>query len=463
MTLDVVMRNCKVADPFGTFECDIGIEGGRIVELAKSIDAQADRVIDVSGKVVLPGAIDGHVHFEMVYGGEIRTADDFDSGTAAASCGGVTTVIDFVTPERGGSLLKAYDERLKAASGKARIDFGLHVCVVEWDRRIEEELEELVQSRGVSSIKVFTAYSRRGLMLEDGSLVHVLRWASRRGVLTLCHCENEWIVLKETERLVGEGGADVSRYEESRPPLSEAEAVLRLGYLSSVTGAEALVVHLSSGMGLDAVLRARGMGAKLYVETCPHYLLLTKDVYARRDGGLFLMAPPLRSKEDNERLWSGLSGGLIDVVGSDHAPYSSQHKLRSRDFREIPGGVPGTEVILPVLFSEGVLKGRVTLEQLVRLTAYNPAKLYGLYPSKGRVAVGSDADLVLIDPDRRVRLGKDLLHSRLDFSIYEGLEVTGYPVLTLSRGEVVSEDGVPTSRPGRGMYLYRSRRRQLKS
>ncbi|MCS7095403.1 MAG: dihydropyrimidinase [Thaumarchaeota archaeon] len=456
MTLDVVLRNCRVADPFGTFECDIGVDGGKIVSVSRTIDSQADLVIDASGMVVIPGAIDGHVHFEMAYGSGISTADDFDSGSAAASCGGVTTFIDFVTPERGASLLDAFEERLRVASRKARVDFGFHVCVVEWGPRTMAELQRLVDERGVGSIKVFTAYSKRGLMLDDGSLLQGLGWASDKGVLTLCHCENEWIVLRETERLADAGNVDVSRYEESRPDVSEAEAVLRVGYLSSVTGAKTLVVHLSSKKGLETAATVRRMKARLHVETCPHYLLLSKVVYERPDGGLYVMAPPLRSKDDCEALWSGLSKGEIDVVGSDHAPYSSAHKLRSRDFREIPGGVQGTEVIVPLLFSEGVKKGRITLEQLVRLTSYNPARIYGLYPSKGRIAVGADADIVLINPDLRVRLGRDVLHSRLDFSIYEGLDVTGYPVLTLSRGEVVAQDGEPTSKPGRGKYLHRS-------
>lgn len=461
MGFDLVLRNCRVADPFGTLECEIGVEGGKIAVIAKSIEARAERVIDASGKVVVPGAIDGHVHFEMQYGGGMATADDFDSGSSAASCGGVTTFIDFVTPERGGSIVGAFEERLAAASAKSRIDFGLHVCVLEWGPRVEAELNELVGRRGVSSVKVFTAYSRRGLMIDDGSLLRVLSWASRSGVLVLCHCENEWIVLKETERVVEEAGADVSRYEESRPAVSEAEAVLRLGYLSSVTGAEVLVVHLSSGAGLRAAEAARGIGARMWVETCPHYLLLTKEVYSRPDGGLFVMAPPLRTREDAQALWSGLASGQIDVVGSDHAPYASAHKLRSRDFREIPGGVQGTETIVPTLFSEGVRKGRISLERFVRLTSYVPARVYGLYPRKGRIAVGADADIVLIDPERRVRLGKDVLHSRLDFSIYEGIEVTGYPVLTISRGEVVAEDGEVTSRPGRGRYVHRATRAQV--
>jgi dihydropyrimidinase len=393
----------------------------------------------------------------MDYGPGIRTADDFRTGTESAAAGGVTTVIDFVTPMRGQSLVEAFEERLKVAKGKAIVDFGLHVCVLEVNGQRITELRRLVEERGVASVKVFTAYRARGLMIDDGSLIRLSRELAAMDVLMLCHCENEEMIARATEELAFEGRTDVAHYESSRPDYAEAEAVNRTGFISTVMGVEFLVVHISSAAALSSLRALKRSGVKARGETCPHYLLFTKEVYRTDRGPLFVMAPPLRTELDREALWRGISDGTIDVIGSDHAPYLAVHKLRSKDFREIPGGVQGTELIVPVLFSEGVKKGLIGLERFVELTSYNPAKIYGLSHRKGRIAVGWDADLVVIDPERKVRLGKDVLHSALDHSIYEGIEVTGYPVVTVARGEVVAEEGQITGKPGRGDYLHRKR------
>jgi len=458
-TYDLILRNCKAVDVSGTQDCEIAVEGGKIVKLAKVIEDGADRIIDCTGKLVIPGAIDGHVHFEMEYGPGIRTADDFRTGTESAAAGGVTTVIDFVTPVRGQPLSDAFEERLRAAQGKVLVDFGLHVCVLEANAQRISELRRLVEERGVASVKVFTAYRSRGLMIDDGSLIRLSRELAAMDVLMLCHCENEEMVERATEELAFEGRTDVAHYESSRPDYAEAEAVNRIGFISAVTGVEFLVVHISSAAALSSLRTLKRSGVRARGETCPHYLVFTKEVYRTEKGPLYVMAPPLRTALDKEALWRGISDGTIDVVGSDHAPYLAVHKFRSRDFREIPGGVQGTEVIVPLLFSEGVRRGLIGLERLVELTSYNPARIYGLSHRKGRIAVGFDADIVVIDPEKRVRLGRETLHSALDHSIYEGVEVTGYPVLTVARGEVVAEDGQITGRPGRGEYLHRRRQK----
>jgi len=459
LTFDLLLRNCRAVDVTGVQECDVAIEDGRIAKLARNAEDQADRVIDCRGMLVFPGAIDGHVHFEMDYGPGIRTADDFRTGTESAACGGVTTVIDFVTPRRGQSLIEAFEERLGAAQAKAVVDFGLHVCVLEVNGQRLSELRHLVSERGVASVKVFTAYRARGLMIDDGSLVRLAREMAAMDVLMLCHCENEDMIAKATEELVFEGRTGIEHYESSRPDFAEAEAVNRIGFVSSLTGVEFLVVHISSAAALSSLRALKRSGVRARGETCPHYLLFTKDLYATDRGPLYVMAPPLRTEVDRRSLWQGIADGAIDVVGSDHAPYLAVHKTRSKDFREVPGGVQGTEVIVPVLFSEGVRKGIIGLERFVELTSHNPARLYGLSHRKGRIAVGWDADLVVLDPSKRVRLGKEVLHSALDHSIYEGIEVTGYPVITISRGEVVAENGQVLGRPGRGQYLHRSRKR----
>jgi dihydropyrimidinase len=294
-------------------------------------------------------------------------------------------------------------------------------------------------------------------MIDDGSLIRLSRELAAMDVLMLCHCENEEMIARATEELAFEGRTDVAHYEPSRPDYAEAEAVNRIGFISTVTGVEFLVVHISSAAALSSLRALKRSGVRARGETCPHYLLFTKEVYRTERGPLFVMAPPLRTELDREALWRGITDGAIDVIGSDHAPYLAVHKFRSKDFREIPGGVQGTELIVPVLFSEGVRRGLIGLERFVELTSYNPAKIYGLSHRKGRIAVGWDADIVVIDPEREVRLGKDVLHSALDHSIYEGIEVTGYPVVTVARGEVVAEEGQVTGKPGRGEYLHMKR------
>lgn len=454
--LDLLIRGGRIFSDGIGFEADIGVRDGVIAVVGRSIEEPAERVIDARGKLVIPGGIDGHTHFQMPYG-ETRTADDFYTGTAAAACGGITTVIDFATPRPGQSILEAFEERRREADSRVAVDYGLHVSVTGASKWDEDQLQRLLEL-GVSSYKVFTAYRARGLMMDDGGMLRFMEAAARVGVLVGAHCENEEIIQEMLRRFEREGRLTPLYHALSRPPVAEAEAVQRLALLAQHSGALFWVVHLSSKMGLEAVRRMREAGARVYAETCPHYLVFTDEVYRRPDSEKFILAPPIKGVKDREALWEGLARGEIQTVGSDHAPFNWAEKRAGReDFRKSPGGVQGTENIIPILFSEGVRKGRISMHRLVEVTSLNPAKLFGLYPRKGVIIPGADADLTIIDPDREVVLGRETLHSQLDHSIYEGMRVRGYPVYTVSRGEVVFEEGEALTRPGRGRFLKRGK------
>ena len=455
MVLQLLIKNGKIVSEYGIFEGDIGIENGYITKIARSIDAQSERKIDAQGKLVIPAGIDGHVHFQMHYSDNIFTADNFYTGTVAAAFGGITTVIDFVTPQPGESFVEAYKKRRDEADGKVTIDYGLHLVVNDASPERLEEVKTLVEKEGVTSVKIFTTYRKRGLMLDDGGILQVLRLAASRKMLVLAHCENEDIINLLVSKYVSEGKFSPIYHTMSRPDYVEAEAIQRLAFLSWVTGASLLVVHLSSGLGLSKINEFRLKGVRVFAETCPHYLVFTEDVYRRPDGRLYLMSPPLKLEHDRQQLWKGIADGNITTLGSDHACFNKRDKERSWKFTEIPGGVQGVENIIPILFSEGVKKGIIGIRRFVELVSTNPAKLYGLYPNKGVIAVNSQADITIIDPNLKVKLGKETLHSNIDHSIYEGMEVSGYPVHVINRGEVIVEDRMFIGKKGRGQYVKR--------
>jgi len=458
--LDLVVKNAKVIFVDGVYEAEIGIEDGKISKVCKVIDDSAERRLDASGKLVMAGGIDAHTHFQLKYDGTL-TADDFYTGTVAAACGGITTIIDFITPERGESYIEAYEKRREEADGKAVIDYGLHLCVIDTSEDRLKELETLVKEHGVSTFKFFTAYRKRGLMLDDGSILELMRRCSGLGVMLLAHCENEDMINRNVEKFLSAGLYSPEYHAYSRPDYVEAEAIQRVAFISKLTNTPVLVVHLSSKMGLDAIRKARSEGVRIYAETCPHYLIFTDEVYKREDGAKWIMSPPLKKEHDRQALWKGIADGSIATAGSDHACFTYEQKKKGKKFTEIPGGVQGVENIIPILYSEGVRKGLISLGRLVEITSLNPAKLYGLYPRKGAVMVGSDADLVVIDPNRRVRLGVETLHSNLDHSIYEGIEVVGYPVHTISKGEVIVEDMEFVGKQGRGEYVKRGKHQSI--
>ena len=454
--VDLVVKNAKVVTATETFESDVGIENGKVSSLSKNIRSPGAKVWDAHGMIVVPGGIDAHTHMELPVMGT-TSADDFYSGTVAASCGGITTIVDFVDTQPGQTMLEGLADYRSRADRKTVIDFGLHMMFKGQNLREIEEIPEVVR-RGVPSFKVYTAYKGRGLMLDDEAISRVMRKVAGAGGLTAVHAESEELIQRLIRENVAAGHTGPVYHALSRPPEAEAEAISRVTRLAKASKAPLYIVHLSSRAGKVEVEKARSNGTDVFAETCPHYLVLTDEVYRRKDGRNFVMSPALKKAQDRTALWEGLKrGGVIETVGSDHCPFTKAEKDWGKDdFTRIPNGVPGTEVIIPILYSEGVRKGRITIFDMVRVTSDSPARRFGLRPSKGSIEVGSDADLVVIDPNKRVRLTADVLHTRIDYSIYDEVRTQGYPVLTVSRGEIVMEDGEFVGKKGRGRFVPRT-------
>jgi len=453
--LDLLVKNARIVTSSETFESNIGVKDGVIASISPILEPSGARVYDAAGKIVIPGAIDAHTHMELPVG-DTTSADDFYSGTRAAACGGVTTIVDFVDTQPGQKLLEALADYRRRADSKVAVDYGLHMMFKGQNLPEIEKIPEVVR-KGIPSFKVYTAYKKRGLMIDDADIPRVMEKVRKAGGLVAIHAESERIIQRLIEENLAAGRTDAKYHAQSRPAEAEAEAISRVARLAREASARIYIVHLSSMAGKAEVEKARREGTNVFAETCPHYLVLTDDVYSREDGRNFVMSPALKKTEDRAALWEGLgAGGVIETVGSDHCPFPSAEKdWGEEDFTKIPNGVPGTEAIVPILYSEGVKRGRISMFDLVRVTSGAPSMRFGLAPSKGSISVGSDADLVVIDPKKRVRMTADVMHSRIDYSIYDGITTEGYPVLTLSRGEVVMEDGEFTGTRGRGKFVPR--------
>jgi len=453
--LDLLVKNARIITGSESFESNIGVEGGKIASLSPILEPSGERAYDARGKIVIPGGIDAHTHMELQVTGT-KSADDFYSGTVAAACGGISTIIDFVDALPGQSLLGALAEYRRKADRKVAVDYGLHMMLKGQNLPEISKIPEVI-SKGVPSFKVYTAYRKRGLMLEDTDISRVMEKVAGAGGLVAVHAESESIIQSLIEKNLAAGNTDARYHALSRPASAEAEAISRVARLAKAASARIYIVHLSSRAGKEEVEDARRRGTNVFAETCPHYLVLTDKVYEREDGRNFVMSPALKTPEDQAALWEGLApGGVIETVGSDHCPFTGAEKdWGEGDFTKIPNGVPGTEAIIPLLYSEGVRKGRISMLDLVRVTSGAPAMRFGLSPSKGSISVGSDADLVVIDPSKRVRMTADAMHSKIDYSIYDRITTEGYPVLTVSRGEIVMEDGEFVGSRGRGRFVPR--------
>lgn len=456
--LDLVIRGGRVATAADTFLADIGIRDGRIALLGEGLPA-GRREIDAGGRVVTPGGVDAHCHLDQAMEGPARMADDFLSGTRSAACGGTTTVIPFAAQLKGHSLAAAVVDYHGRAEGKACIDYAFHLIVSDPSPEVlASELPSLIR-RGYTSFKVYMTYD--DLKLDDGQVLDVLDVARRHGAMAMVHAENadciEWL----TKRLEAAGRTAPRWHAHARPMLVEREATHRAIALSELVDVPILIVHVSGREAIEQIRWARGRGMPVLAETCPQYLFLTAEDLGLDDsylGARCICSPPPRDKANQQRIWQGLTDGLFTVFSSDHAPFRYEDpqgkKIGGQEvpFRHIPNGIPGLETRLPLLYSEGVLGGRITLQKFVELTATNPAKAYGLHPRKGTIAVGSDADLVLWD-ERAVTVRNDRLHHAVDYTPYEGMQLKAWPGLTLSRGEVVWDGQAFTGQPGRGRFL----------
>ena len=437
-------------------QADVLVQGDKIAKVEPGIRADVSRVIHVEGKYVLPGAIDVHTHMQLPVSGTV-SADDFFTGTRAAAFGGVTTILDFATQSKGESLMETAAKRRSEAENKVCIDYSLHLGVTDLTDEIMTEIPVMID-RGYPSFKLFMAYP--DLAVDDGELYDALKTVSEAGGLVGVHAENMHLIRHFVRTLLSEGKTAPMYHEVSRPALVEAEAVSRAIMIAAETNSNLYFFHLSTARGLAEIREARQKGFPVYAETCPQYLLLTRDQYREPDfrAARYVMSPPLRGEEDQRALWSGLADGSLQVVGSDHCPFrTDQKKLGQESFDRIPNGGPGVETLLPLLLSEGVGKGRLTMECLVEILSTEPARLFGLYPRKGAIMAGADADLVIIDPDKEVALSAETLHTNIDYTLYEGFVLKGYPVMTISKGKVICSDGQFHGAPGAGKFVPRQK------
>jgi dihydropyrimidinase len=457
-TLDLVIRHALVATASDSFRSDIGIRGGRIALLGEDLPA-ARREIDAAGRTVTPGGVDAHCHLDQPMEGPAKMADDFLTGTRSAACGGTTTVIPFAAQMKGQSLEAAVVDYHGRAEGKACIDYAFHLIVSDPTPTVlAKELPALI-AQGYTSFKVYMTYD--DLKLDDAQILDVLDVARTHGALAMIHAENadciEWL----TKRLEAAGRTAPRWHAHARPMLVEREATHRAIALSELVDVPILIVHVSGREAIEQIRWARGHGLSVFAETCPQYLFLTAEDLGIDDsyaGARCVCSPPPRDKANQQRIWEGLSDGLFTVFSSDHAPFRFDDPQGKKPggqevpFRHIPNGIPGLETRLPLLYSEGVLGGRITLQKFVELTATNPAKAYGLHPRKGTIAIGSDADLVVWD-EREVTVRNGALHHAVDYTPYEGMQLNAWPGLTLSRGEVVWDGKAFTGQAGRGRFL----------
>jgi dihydropyrimidinase len=458
--MDLVIRNGTVATASDTFKADIGITGGRITAIAESLSGE--REIDATGKLVLPGGIEAHCHIaqESATGG--MTADDYRSGSISAAYGGNSCFVPFAAQHRGMGVIETLDLYDSRAEGASVIDYGYHLIVADpTEKALTEELPQAF-ARGVTSFKVFMTYDL--MKIDDGQFLDILSVAKRHGALTMVHAENSGIIKWISDRLVAAGHTQPRYHAISHPAAAEAEAINRAITLARFVDAPLLIVHVSTPEGAGLVAKARLEGAKIFGETCPQYLFLTKEDLDRpgMEGAKFMCSPPVRDTATQEALWRHLQAGTFSVFSSDHAPYrfDASGKLSKgpdASFKQIANGMPGIALRLPLLFSEGVRGGRITLNQFVALGSTNAAKLYGMHPQKGTIAIGADADIAIWDPEETRTVTVEDQHDSMDYTPFEGRQVTGWPVTVLSRGEAVIEGGKLVAEPGRGRFVARAR------
>ena len=462
MDFDLVIEGGTVVTASDTFQCDVGIVAGKIVQLGMGLGAATER-IDARGKLVLPGGIDSHVHISQPSGPGITMADDFSSGTKSALMGGNTTILPFCLQEKGQSLREAISAYHALADGNCFCNVSFHLIITDPTPHVlGQELPALVED-GYTSLKVFMTYE--GLRLLDHEILATLDAARRTGALVMVHCENEDAI----RYLIGvhEARGDLAPkfHATTRPQAVEREATHRAISLAEVVDVPIVIVHVSNGQAIEEIARAKARGRKVVSETCPQYLMLTAEDLDGMDweGAKFVCSPPPRDKASQDACWLGLETGAFDLFSSDHCPFrydDPEGKLNDKgrqSFRWVPNGIPGVETRLPILFSEGVGKGRISLNDFVALTSTNHAKLYGLYPRKGTIAVGADADIAIWDPGVERVISQQDLHHGADYTPYEGLRVRGWPVRVLLAGKTAAQRGEMSSIEPLGTYLTRSR------
>jgi len=460
---DLLVKNGTVGTAADTFRADVAVKDGRIVALLEDAPvSSADDIIDATGRLVLPGGIEGHCHIDEPSFGGAKLADDFVSASIAAACGGTTTIIPFAQQIEGMTLRQAVDDYHTKAKGRSVVDYGFHLILSDPNEQVlGQELPALIAD-GYTSFKVYMTYD--GLRLEDMQILDVLATAKAHDGFVMIHCENDHCIRWLAEQLERKGDVGPERFGTAHGPAAEREATHRAITLSEVVDTPIFIVHVSSHQAMEQIAWARSRGMPIHAETCPQYLFLSSDDFSRPgwEGAKYICSPPPRDPDNPDHLWRGIQNGIFQLISSDHCPYRMEgpggriESAGELHFHKISPGLPGIETRLPLMFSEGVSKGRIDLQTFVAITATNAAKLYGLHPKKGTIAVGADADLVLWDPDREVTIRHADLHDDGDYSPYEDCKLVGWPVLSMSRGTVLWNDGEVTAPEGHGRFLHRN-------
>ena len=454
--MSVLVRNGRIVTATDDYQADLLIEDSIVAAIGRGLKVEADTILDASGLLVLPGGVDAHTHIDMPFGGTV-TSDDFETGTRAAAFGGTTTLIDFAIQARGQSMRTALDTWFAKADGKAVVDYSFHMIVTDLPDAKLEEMESLVRD-GVTSFKLFMAYPGV-LMVDDATIFKAMRTASRRGGLICMHAENGSVIDLIVREALAAGKTAPKYHALTRPTTAEAEAVGRAIALAEMADAPVYIVHLSSADALEKVREARDRGLPAYAETCPQYLFLSIEDYDRPgfEGAKYVFTPPLREKRHQDALWKGLAHDHLQVVSTDHCPFcfKEQKELGLGDFSKIPNGGPGVENRLSLVYNGGVRSGKISLNRFVELVSTAPARMFGLYPKKGTIAVGSDADLVLFDPEAEATISAATHHMRVDYSLYEGWKVKGVARKVLSRGKLVVDGDRFLGRAGAGSFIRR--------
>ncbi|MBV9923790.1 MAG: dihydropyrimidinase [Acidobacteria bacterium] len=450
-----LIRNGRVVTAVDDYRADVLIEGETVSTIGARLDVEADVVIDAAGKLVIPGGIDPHTHMELPFGGT-ESSDDFRTGTIAAAHGGTTSIIDFAVQYKGQALLEGVDNWHKKAEGKCVIDYGFHLITTEFEDNQTEELHT-VMDEGVTSFKLFMAYP--GVFLaDDATIFRAMSAAGERGGLICMHAENGIVINEIIKRALAEGRTAPKYHALTRPTVAEAEGVHRAIALSEMAESPVYIVHLSCADALNQVREARDRGLPAFAETCPQYLFLSVEDYGEDfEGAKYVMTPPLRERWNQDELWKGLKSDDLQVISTDHCPFcmKEQKELGRGDFSKIPNGAPGVEHRMSLIYDGGVAQGRVSLNRFVELTSTAAAKMFGLFPRKGTIAVGSDADIVVFDPEAVQTISAATHHMNVDYSAYEGRQVKGVVETVLSRGRVVVEKNEFKGKAGAGQFLKR--------
>lgn len=447
--MDLIIKNGTIITASESYKADIAVKKGKIAMISENVNVKGERVVDAAGKLVLPGAIDTHVHFELPVG-ETVSADNYESGTRAAACGGTTMIIDFATQEKGMGLVETVHDRLKHIEPKACVDYSFHIAITDLTDKILDEFKTSAEF-GIPSFKLYMVYDN--MMVDDGAIADALERSKETGVLIAVHAENPYLINRRIKKLLSQGKTSAWYHYESRPELVEVDAVRRMVYLAKSLKAPLYIVHLASREGLDEIIKARDEGLEIYAETCPHYLNFTNEVYKREDGRNFICSPAIKGEDSRKALWEGLRRGYISTVATDHCPFKSYEKDWGKDdFTKTPNGCMGVENMYPYMLSEAN-KGQISFNKVVEVCSENVAKIFGCSPQKGTIAVGSDADIVIYDPKKKFIISKENMHSDVDYTIWENCEMTGYPIMTFSRGRLVYEEGSFTGEPGWGRFV----------